>query len=69
MATVYKLNLVKMTDWELKDKPNMEKNIIKPVETCTTLLLPIRVRPRRPTFSLYYMIKMYNTSSIVDILI
>jgi hypothetical protein len=33
--------------------PNMEKNIMKNVETCTTRLLPIRVRPRRPTFSLY----------------
>jgi len=29
----------------------MEKNIMKNVETCTTRLLPIRVRPRRPTFS------------------
>ena len=37
-----------------KNKPNMEKNIMKAVEICTTLLLPICVSPRRPTFSLQY---------------
>lgn len=32
--------------------PKMEKKIMKPQDICTTLLLPICVRPSRPTFSL-----------------
>jgi hypothetical protein len=33
--------------------PRMEKKIMKAAEIWTTLLLPILVDPRRPTFSLY----------------
>lgn len=33
--------------------PNMEKKIMNPAEICMTLLLPILVEPRSPTFSLF----------------
>jgi hypothetical protein len=33
--------------------PRMEKKIMKPAEIWITLLLPILVDPRRPTFSLF----------------
>lgn len=39
---------------EVHNKPNMEKKNIKAVDICTTLLLPMCVNPRRPTFSLQY---------------
>lgn len=32
----------------------MEKNIMKPADIWTTLRLPTRVKPRRPTFSLQF---------------
>jgi hypothetical protein len=37
----------------VENKPNMEKKSMKAVEICTALLLPMRVTPRSPTFSLH----------------
>lgn len=51
--------------WEW-DWPKMEKNIMKPAEIWTTLLLPTRVSPSSPTFSLetrHHVQKRQNFSS------
>lgn len=37
-----------------ENKPKMEKKIMNAVDICTTLLLPMCVSPRRPTFSLQH---------------
>jgi hypothetical protein len=36
----------------LIDLPRIEKKIMNPADICTTLLLPTRVKAKRPAFSL-----------------
>jgi hypothetical protein len=46
-----------VTESENRGLPNMEKNIIKPVDIWITLLLPTFVNPSNPMFSLHHIDK------------
>lgn len=54
VASTNQLNdIEKHMQWVSSNKPSIEKNSMKPAEIWTTLRLPTRVRPNKPTFSLH----------------
>lgn len=55
-----------MQELKLNIVPKIAKKIMKPHDICTTLLLPIWVRPSRPTFSLQSSNRLARLSHIYN---